>query len=93
MIEVVAKNIRPRLLENVDLGIEMHYDAEVDDNNAAVVADALVSNKLSLAMITPGAHTHFAYGGISSLDKNKRKAAEELGTRRVDLAHGKLRKA
>jgi xylose isomerase len=93
MIELVAKKIRPRLPKNVELGIEMHYDAEVDDNNAAAVADALVSNKLYLAMITPGAHSHFAYGGISSLDKNERKAAEALGTRTVDLAYGRLRKA
>jgi xylose isomerase len=93
MIELVAKKIRPRLPKNVELGIEMHYDAEVDDNNAAAVADALVSNRLYLAMITPGAHSHFAYGGISSLDKNERKAAEELGTRTVDLAYGTLRKA
>jgi len=93
MIELVAKNIRARLPRNVELGIEMHYDAEVDDKNAAAVADALVSNKLSLAMITPGAHSHFAYGGISSLDKNERKAAEELGTGAVDLAYGTLRKA
>jgi len=93
MIELVAKRIRPRLPKNVELGIEMHYDAEVDDNNAAAVADALVSNKLYLAMITPGAHSHFAYGGISSLDKNERKAGEELGTRTVDLAYGTLRKA
>jgi len=93
MIELVAKNIRPRLPKNVELGIEMHYDAEVDDKNAAAVADALVSNKLYLAMITPGAHSHFAYGGISSLDKNERKAAEALGTRTVDLAYGTLRKA
>jgi xylose isomerase len=75
------------------LGIEMHYDAEVDDNSAAEVADALVDNKLYLAMITPGAHTHFAYGGIASLDKNERRAAEDLGTRTVDLAYGRLRKA
>ncbi len=93
MIELVAKNIRPRLPNSVELGIEMHYDAEVDDKNAAAVADALVSNKLYLAMITPGAHSHFAYGGISSLDKNERKAAEALGTRTVDLAYGTLRKA
>jgi xylose isomerase len=93
MIELVAKKIRPRLPKNVELGIEMHYDAEVDDNNAAAVADALVSNKLYLAMITPGAHSHFAYGGISSLDKNERKAAEALGTRTVDLSYGRLRKA
>ena len=62
MIELVAKRIRPRLPKHVVLGIEMHYDAEVDDANAAAVADALVREKLYLAMITPGAHTHFGYG-------------------------------
>ena len=93
MIELVAKRIRPRIPDNVVLGIEMHYDAEVDDNNAAAVADALVSNKLYLAMITPGAHTHFGYGGIASLDPNERKAAEELGTKTVDLAYTTLKKA
>ncbi len=93
MIELVAKRIRPRMPKNVMLGIEMHYDAEVDDDNAAAVADALVSNKLYLAMITPGAHSHFGYGGIASLDPNERKAAEELGTRTVDLAYSTLKKA
>jgi xylose isomerase len=93
MIELVAKKVRPRMPKNVLLGIEMHYDAEVDDKNAAAVADALVGNKLALAMITPGAHSHFAYGGIASLDKNERKAAEGLGTRTVDLAYGTLKKA
>jgi xylose isomerase len=93
MIELVAKRIRPRMPEHVVLGIEMHYDAEVDDANAAAVADALVGNKLYLAMITPGAHSHFAYGGIASLDPNERKAAEELGAKTVDLAYGTLKKA
>jgi xylose isomerase len=93
MIELVAKKIRPRLPRNIELGIELHYDAEVDDKNAAAVADALVSNKLYLAMITPGAHAHFAYGGIASLDRRERRAGEELGTKTVDLAYGKLRKA
>ncbi len=93
MIELTAKKVKPRLPGNVLLGIEMHYDAEVDDANAAAVADALVSNKLYLAMITPGAHSHFAYGGVASLDPNERKAAEALGTRTVDLAYGTLKKA
>jgi xylose isomerase len=93
MIELVAKRIRPRMPEPVVLGIEMHYDAEVDDANATAVADALVSNKLYLAMITPGAHTHFGYGGIASLDPNEREAAEKLGTKTVDLAYGALKKA
>jgi len=93
MIKLVADKITPRMPANVALGIEMHYDAEVDDKNAAAVADALVDSKLHLAMVTPGAHSHFAYGGIASLDPNERKAAEELGTRTVDLAYGKLKKA
>ncbi|MBN2133021.1 MAG: hypothetical protein JW741_26210 [Sedimentisphaerales bacterium] len=93
MIQLVAQKIRSRIPDNVVLGIEMHYDAEVDDDNAAAVADALVDNKLYLAMITPGAHTHFGYGGIASLDPNERKAAEDLGTRTVDLAYTTLKKA
>jgi xylose isomerase len=93
MIKLTADTIRPRIPDNIELGIEMHYDSEVDDKNAVAVADALVDNKLYLAMITPGAHSHFAYGGIASLDPNERKAAEELGTKTVDLAYGKLKKA
>jgi len=93
MIKLVADKVRPRIPDNVELGIEMHYDAEVDDKNAAAVADALLDNKLHLAMITPGAHSHFAYGGIASLDPQERKSAEGLGTRTVDLAYGPLKKA
>jgi xylose isomerase len=93
MIKLVAEKIRPRIPEASELGIEMHYDAEVDDKNAPAVADALVENGLYLAMVTPGAHSHFAYGGIASLDAKERKAAEELGTRTVDLAYGALKKA
>jgi len=93
MIKLVADKISPKMPDNVVLGIELHYDAEVDDQNASAVADALVDNKLYLAMITPGAHCHFAYGGIASLDPSERKAAEELGTKTVDLAYGTLKKA
>jgi len=93
MIKLVADKIVPRMPDNVELGIEMHYDAEVDDDNAAAVADALVDSKLYLAMITPGAHCHFGYGGVASLDPDERKAAEELGTKTVDLAYGTLKKA
>ena len=93
MIKLVADKIAPRLPDNVELGIELHYDAEVDNDNAAAVADALVDNKLYLAMITPGAHCHFGYGGVASLDPHERKSAEELGTKTVDLAYGTLKKA
>ncbi len=93
MIELTAKIIRPHLPNNIELGIELHYDTEIDRNNADEVADALVANNLYLAMITPGAHSHFAYGGVSSLDPNERKAAEELGIQTVDLAYGELKRA
>ena len=93
MIKLVAEKVRPRMPDDIELGIEMHYDAEVDDKNAAAVADALVDTGLALAMITPGAHSHFAYGGIASLDPAERKAGEDLGTRTVDLAYGMLKKA
>ena len=55
MIELVRKKIAPRLPNNVLLGIEMHYDSEVSERTAGAVADALVANKLFLAMSTPGA--------------------------------------
>jgi len=93
MIELTAKKIAPRVPSNVVLGIEMHYDSEVCEKTAAAVADALVSNKLYLAMSTPGAHSHFAYGGITSLDPRERKAADEFGARALDLTYGPLRKA
>jgi xylose isomerase len=93
MIKLVKDKVAPRLPDNVELGIEMHYDAEVDDKNADEVADALVDCGLYLAMLTPGAHAHFAYGGIASLDPAERKAAERLGTKTVDLAYGTLKKA
>ena len=46
MIELTAKEVRPRLPKNVELGIEMHYDAEVNDKNAAAVADALYEQQI-----------------------------------------------
>jgi xylose isomerase len=93
MIKLVGDKIAPRLPVNIELGVEVHYDAEVDDDNASAVADALVDSGLYLAMITPGAHCHFGYGGVASLDPQERKAAEELGTKTVDLAYGTLKKA
>ena len=93
MIRLTAEKVRPRMPGHVKLGIEVHYDAEVDEKTAPEIADAMVSTGLHLALVTPGAHSHFAYGGISSLDPNERKAAEGLGTRAVDITYGPLRKA
>jgi len=92
MVKLVKEQIAPRLPDNVQLGIELHYDMEVNEETAPEVADALVDCGLYLAMITPGAHSHFAYGGITSLDQDERKNAEELGTRTVDVAYGPLKK-
>lgn len=92
-IKLVKNKIAPRLPDNVQLGIEIHYDTEVSDKTAAEVADALVDTGIYLAMVTPGAHSHWAYGGIASLDANERKAAEDFGTRTVDIAYGPLKKA
>jgi len=93
MIELVAEKIKPRLPKNITLGIEMHYDNEFGESDAKEIASALKSNGLYVAMTTPGAHTHFAYGGISSLDPKERKQADEFGARAVELTYGPLRKA
>ena len=92
-VELVAREIKPRLPGHIQLGMEFHYDYEVDEGNAEAVADALSAHGMYLALFTPGAHRHFAYGGISSLDAEERKAAEEFGERALELAYGPLRKA
>jgi len=92
MVRLVADKIAPRMPDNVELGIELHYDTEVNEKTAAEVADAMVDSGLYLAMITPGAHSHFAYGGVASLDADERSRAEQLGNKAVDLAYGPLKK-
>lgn len=92
IIGIIDKYVKPRLPKNISLGFELHYDSEVSDTTARDIADAMEQAGLYLAMITPGAHTHFAYGGICSLDPKERKAAEELGARTVDLAYGTMKK-
>jgi len=93
MIEIVRDRIAPRLPEHVVLGLEVHYDNEVCEKTADAIADALSDAGIYLAMITPGAHGHWGYGGIASLDPNERKEAELFGRRTVDLAYGQMRKA
>jgi len=90
-IKTVKEKICPRLPENIEIGVELHYDNEINEKNVSEVVDALKDCGIYLAMITPGAHIHWAYGGIASLDENERKKAEEFGERTVDLAYGKLK--
>ena len=92
-VDLIKKRIAPRMPNNVLLGYEVHYNSEIDESTAAEFADALVDAKISLAMVTPGAHSHFAYGGIASLDKKEVAAACDLGVKTVDLAYGPLKKA
>lgn len=93
IINLIGQKIRPRLPENVELGMEFHYDTEINEATAPAVADALADARMYLAMITPGAHSHFGYGGVASLDPKERAAADELGLKTVDLAYGPLKKA
>lgn len=93
VIGIIKEKIAPRLPDDIELGFELHYDTEVDDKNAPAIADALVDAGIYLAFITPGAHSHFAYGGIASLDSKERKAAEELGAAALACAYGPLKKA
>ncbi len=93
MIELVKREIAPKLPDHVELGIELHYDTEVDEKTAPAVTDAIISNGMYLAMITPGAHSHFAYGGITSPDPDERKRAEEYGIRTVDTGYDLMRRA
>ncbi|MHC4149539.1 MAG: apurinic/apyrimidinic endonuclease family protein [Planctomycetota bacterium] len=92
-IRLVKQRISPRLPDTIELGVELHYDNEYNESNAEDIANTLVDNGIYLAMVTPGAHIHYAYGGIASLDSNEREAAEKYGERSVELAYGPLRKA
>ncbi|MGE5671417.1 MAG: xylose isomerase [Fibrobacterota bacterium] len=93
IIKIIKDKIVPRLPDFIELGYEVHYDSEINEKDADATADALVDAKMSLAMITPGAHSHFAYGGVSSLDSKEVAAARELGLKTVDLAYGQMKKA
>lgn len=68
VVRLIKKEIAPRMPTHVQLGFEVHYNTEVDERTAAAVADALGESQIYLGMITPGAHSHFGYGGIASLD-------------------------
>lgn len=92
-IKLIKDKIIPRLPNNIQIGFEMHYDYEFDEDNADEIADALLEAGMCLALSTPGAHIHFGYGGIASLDPNERVAAQEYGQRTVALTCGPLRKA
>jgi xylose isomerase len=92
-IKLIRDKIIPRLPHNIQIGFEMHYDYEFNEDNVDAIAHALLEAGMYLALSTPGAHFHFGYGGIASLDPNERAAAQEYGQRTVALTCGPLRKA
>ena len=93
VIRLIKEKIAPRVPEHIVLGFEIHYDNEVNEQNAEAVAEALLDCGMYLAMITPGAHIHYGYGGPASLDIEERKSANFFARRTVDLAYQELRKA
>jgi len=93
VVKLIAERIRPRLPSHIRLGFELHFDTEVNAQNASKLADVMGEHNIPLAMITPGAHSHFAYGGIASLDAGEREKAEALAVRALELAYGVLRKS
>ena len=92
-IRLIRDRIVPRMPGHVALGMEMHYDNEFNEESAGAVADALQDGGLFLAMATPGAHRHWAYGGVASLDAAERHAAEAFGRKTVELTCGAMRRA
>lgn len=92
-IKLIRDRIIPRLPDHIRIGLEMHYDYEFNEDTANAIADALLEAGMWLAMATPGAHMHFGYGGIASLDPNERAAAQEYCQKTVNLTCGPLRKA
>jgi xylose isomerase len=93
VVNMAGTEIKKKLPSNIDIGFEVHYDNEINEKNAEATAEALKSQGMYLAMITPGLHKHFAYGGPSSIDSAEMKGATEISEKTVDLAYGNELKA
>jgi len=93
IVGLIKKEIEPRIPNDIQLGYEVHYNTEIDEKNADAVADALVETGMYLAMMTPGVHSRFAYGGPASLDPKEKEAARDLAKRAVDLTYGPMKKS
>ncbi len=93
IVSLIKKEIAPRLPSSIQLGYEIHYDTEINEKNADAVADALVDAGMYLAMMTPGVHSRFAYGGPASLDPKEKVRARDLGRKAVDLTYGPLKRS
>jgi len=92
-IKFIKEKIIPRLPDYIQVGFEMHYDYEFNEDTAEAIADALAKAGIWLALTTPGAHKYFAYGGIASLDPSERAAAQDYARKTVEVTCGPLRRA
>ena len=92
-IKLIKDKIIPRLPKHIQIGLEVHYDFEVKEDTAKATADALLEAGMWLAMVSPGSHAYFGYGGIASLDPNERAAAEAYCRKAVEVTCGPLRQA
>jgi xylose isomerase len=90
IVKLIKEEIIPRLPSNIVIGYELHFDTEINEENAGKIADALCENKIFLAMITPGAHSHFAYGGIASLDSKEKNQACDMAKKALDITYNNL---
>jgi xylose isomerase len=89
-VELVAGKVAPRLPANTKLGVAVHYDREVDEKNAEMLAKMLGEADLALSMLSPGAHYYYGYGGLGSLDEHEREEALAFAKRALDLLAGPL---
>ncbi|MFW5862518.1 MAG: xylose isomerase [Spirochaetota bacterium] len=92
-IKLIAEKIKPLLPDHIELGFEVHYNNECDESNSAAIADALADAGIWLAMMSPGAHQLFAYGGICSPDPGERKKARQFGADAIRLTYRDMQKA
>lgn len=91
VVKLIHASIAPRVPRHLVLGFELHYNGEINEDNVAEVVDAMGEAGIYLAMITPGAHSLWAYGGVCSLDAHERALANDLGQRTVDLAYDRMK--
>jgi xylose isomerase len=88
--ERALPRIREALGDDLVVGIEAHYPAELTPQNAPAVTAALKRHGMFYGMITPGLHALRecgAFGGPASLDPKEREAARRVSRETVDLAY------
>lgn len=90
-VNLIARNVVPNMPPGIEaVGLEWHYDGEINERTAPDTVKAMTDNGIYLSMITPGAHKRFSFGGAASLDDQELAAAREFGNRTVGLAYGSL---